>query len=67
MSSKRSRKTKGFRSSPKSDGLMRRVMGPWVLPLVRWAIRRTGLRASDDAERFMRASLGLRPPVWPIS
>src|SRR6185369_14853086 len=55
LSSKRSRKTKGFSSSPKSDGLIRRVMGPWLLPLVRRAIRRTGLRASGAA-RFMTVS-----------
>src|SRR5882672_10392688 len=57
LSSKRSRKTKGFRSSPKSDGLISRVMGPWLLPLVRRAIRRRRLR-TIGAARFMPASSG---------
>jgi hypothetical protein len=36
--SKRSRNTKGFKSSPKSDGLIYRVTGPYVRPRVRRAI-----------------------------
>src|SRR5882672_6583075 len=37
--SMRSRNTKGFRRRPKSEGDMRRVMGPCFCPLVRLAIR----------------------------
>src|SRR5882757_3434687 len=38
--SNRSRKTKGFSTSPKSPGLIRRVMGPCVWPRLRWTIFR---------------------------
>src|SRR4029077_20435556 len=38
--SKRSRNTNGFKISPKSDGLINRVRGPWVWPRVRRAIAR---------------------------
>src|SRR6202035_3718601 len=54
--SKRSRKTNGFRSCPKSDGLIRRKMGPRLLHRVRIAIRRTALRPID-AERDIRLSV----------
>src|SRR5580704_6737183 len=37
--SMRSRNTKGFRSRPKSDGDMRRVIGPCFFPRVRSAMR----------------------------
>src|SRR5712691_3787609 len=57
--SKRSRKTNGFRSCPKSDGLIRRVMGPWLSPRVRAAISRRGLRVID-AERVIRGILSGR-------
>src|SRR5258707_3638260 len=38
--SKRSRNTNGFRISPKSDGLIKRVTGPCVRPRVRCTIVR---------------------------
>src|SRR6478672_2715494 len=57
--SKRSRKTNGFRTCPKSDGLIRRVIGPWLWPRVRRAIRRWGLRAID-AERVIGNSPDFR-------
>jgi hypothetical protein len=45
--SKRSRKTNGFRISPKSDGLIKRVMGPFVRPRVRCMIARASRRGVD--------------------
>src|SRR5882724_3117331 len=45
--SKRSRNTNGFRISPKSDGLIKRVTGPLVRPRVRCAIARA-TRGDDD-------------------
>src|SRR5260370_29319370 len=39
--SKRSRKTKGFSTSPRSPGLISRVIGPCVWPRLRWTIGRT--------------------------
>src|SRR5882757_8701118 len=39
----RSRNTKGFKRRPKSDGDMRRVMGPWFCPRVRLAMRVTAV------------------------
>src|SRR5207245_6911450 len=57
--SKRSRKTNGFRSCPKSDGLISRVMGPWLSPRVRAAISRWELRVIV-AERVIGASSRFR-------
>src|SRR4030088_1941098 len=47
--SKRSRNTKGFRISPKSDGLINRVAGPGVRPRVRRTIARAKLGGGDLA------------------
>src|SRR5260221_10781147 len=38
--SNRSRNTNGFSSSPRSPGLISRVIGPWRCPRVRWTMRR---------------------------
>jgi hypothetical protein len=40
--SKRSRNTKGFKRRPKSDGDITRVIGPWLGPRVRLAMRKPG-------------------------
>jgi len=45
--SKRSRNTNGFRISPKSDGLIKRVTGPCVRPRVRCTIARALLGGGD--------------------
>src|SRR5258708_38374810 len=47
--SKRSRNTNGFRSSPKSDGLIKRVIGPCVRPRVRCTIARAKRGGGDLA------------------
>src|ERR1700681_2577934 len=47
--SKRSRNTNGFRISPKSDGLIKRVTGPCVRPRVRCTIARARFGVSDLA------------------
>src|ERR1700720_4863328 len=47
--SKRSRNTNGFRISPKSDGLIKRVAGPCVRPRVRCTIARALLGGGDLA------------------
>src|SRR5258708_5744378 len=47
--SKRSRNTKGFRISPKSDGLIKRVIGPCVRPRVRRRIARVRRGGRDLA------------------
>src|SRR5882672_58852 len=48
--SNRSRNTNGFRISPKSDGLIKRVTGPCVRPRVRCTIARAK-RGSGDLAR----------------
>src|SRR5882757_5109838 len=61
--SKRSRKTKGLRLWPRSDGLIRRVMGPCRAPKVRRTIRR-GRAVIARADSVMGSLLrrGLRRP-----
>src|SRR5260221_3635769 len=57
--SNRSRKTKGFSTSPRSPGLIRRVIGPCVWPRLRWTICRTVLAAvlaGATASAGMRSS-----------
>src|SRR5271170_3132037 len=46
---KKSRKTNGFISAPTSDGLTRRVTGPWDPPRVRCTIGRGATRAAAGA------------------
>jgi len=55
--SNRSRKTNGFISSPRSDGLTRRVTGPLVCPRVRWTILRVASRAWIWASNYRLSSL----------
>src|ERR1700722_10965641 len=45
--SKRSRNTNGFRISPKSDALIKRVTGPCLRPRTRFATARATLRDGD--------------------
>src|SRR6266850_5310007 len=52
--SKISRNTNGFRISPKSDGLIKRVTGPCVRPRVRWTIARAS--AMFPSNLFMYSS-----------
>src|SRR5712672_929505 len=63
--SKRSRNTNGFRISPKSDGLIKRVTGPFVRPRVWCMIARTSRRGGEiDWTRVigvpLRISVGVR-------
>src|SRR5579862_4347996 len=55
----RSRNTKGLRSRPKSDGDMRRVMGPCFFPRVRSAMR----EIEPDS---MRVVLDISWPLRPV-
>src|SRR6267154_527110 len=57
--SKRSRNTNGFRISPRSDGLIRRVTGPCVRPRVRCTIARAK-RGGDDLD-WVRVVIGVPP------
>src|SRR5260221_7770495 len=55
--SNRSRKTKGFSTSPRSPGLIRRVIGPCVWPRLRWTICRT-VRVAVLADTTASAGMG---------
>src|SRR5437879_7771366 len=55
--SNRSRKTKGFSTSPRSPGLIRRVIGPCVWPRLRWTICRT-VPAAVSAGATASAGMG---------
>src|SRR5712675_3783048 len=57
--SKRSRNTNGFRISPRSDGLIKRVTGPCVRPRVRCTIGRA--RRGGDDLAWVRVVIAVPP------
>src|SRR6202521_2743641 len=59
--SKRSRNTNGFRISPKSDGLIKRVARPCVRPRVRCAIARALLGGGDTPKASAARATRISP------